>query len=167
MNVFNVYSYFVLVIVGALIIGLTLWFALRNMQVRPRMVIVGGVLVAYLIGMWAFNAINQYTPTDVRTVEEVEQRLNSGRPVFVMLYSNYCMGCMASVPAVRDLQPQLEDAGINLLLLNVHAEPGSQLLDRFGFRITPTYIVYTADGREVLRTNVTPSLEQIETAAAG
>jgi hypothetical protein len=71
---------------------------------------------------------------------------------------------MNELPAVRGLASQLASAGINALLLNIHEAPGSQLLERFGFRSTPTFIVYAADGREVLRSSHSPTLDEILTA---
>ena len=74
---------------------------------------------------------------------------------------------MSELSTVRGLQPELDAAGINTILLNIHEAPGSDLLERFGFQATPTFVVYSADGREMLRTNRAPSLENIISAANG
>ncbi|NWF70977.1 MAG: hypothetical protein HXY40_17975 [Chloroflexi bacterium] len=74
---------------------------------------------------------------------------------------------MNALSAVRGLQPELEAAGVNTLLLNIHQPPGSTLLERFAFVSTPTYIVYSAAGTETLRANRTPALADILAAAQG
>jgi hypothetical protein len=58
---------------------------------------------------------------------------------------------------VRGLQRQLEPEGIDTLLVDIHDEEGMVLRERFDFQLSPTYIVFDADGDEVWRANITPS----------
>jgi hypothetical protein len=78
-----------------------------------------------------------------------------------MLYSNYCMGCMASLTAVRDLLPDLEAAHFNTLLLDVNTAPARDMLARFDFISTPTFLIFAADGTEFSRFRRTPSRDEI------
>lgn len=76
---------------------------------------------------------------------------------------------MAELPAVRRLEPELEAAGIDLLLVNIHDETGQVLTERYDFELSPTYIVFGADGREVWRGARPPSVSEVRrlTAAEG
>lgn len=73
---------------------------------------------------------------------------------------------MSALPAVRELSQQLATNNIDALLLNIHDPIGEVLAERFDFVFSPTYLVFTADGTEVLRTNGTPRLDDIRLALA-
>ena len=62
---------------------------------------------------------------------------------------------------MRGLQRQLEPDGIDTLLANIHDEEGAALRERFDFRLSPTYIVFDAQGNEVWRANVIPSRSRV------
>ncbi|MCS6836462.1 MAG: hypothetical protein NZ750_10645 [Anaerolineae bacterium] len=65
-----------------------------------------------------------------------------------------------SLPAVRGLTEQLQSMSSlhwRVLLLDVHAQPASVMLERFAFRTTPTYILYDGQGDELWRANSVPS----------
>jgi len=76
------------------------------------------------------------------------------------------VACLAALPAVRGLTAELASAGIDALLLNIHDATGAALADRFDFVFSPTFLVFTADGREVLRANSLPRPEDIRLALA-
>jgi hypothetical protein len=73
---------------------------------------------------------------------------------------------MRDLAAVRDLQPRLNAADVNVLLLNIHEPVGSTLLERFDFRFTPTYLVFAPGGREVWRSHQLPVLDDVLAIAA-
>ncbi len=62
---------------------------------------------------------------------------------------------------MRETTPQLEATGFNVLLLDIHATPGRDLLERFKFVSTPTFLVFDASGQEVHRTATLPTLTEL------
>ncbi|NDJ85639.1 MAG: hypothetical protein GYB66_07115 [Chloroflexi bacterium] len=68
---------------------------------------------------------------------------------------------MRDVDTVRGLEPDLEEAGIDVLLVNIHTETGAELSERYDFEFSPTYIVFDADGTERWRSNSVPDLERV------
>jgi len=80
------------------------------------------------------------------------------------------MGCVTSLPAVRGLSEQLQSMSSlqwRVLLLDIHAQPTSAMLERFAFLSTPTYILYDGQGQEVWRANRVPSPESLLEALRG
>jgi hypothetical protein len=73
---------------------------------------------------------------------------------------------MASLPAVRGLSADLAAAEIDTLLVNIHDPLGAVLRERFDFVFSPTFLVFTAEGQEVLRANAVPRLDDIRLALA-
>lgn len=68
---------------------------------------------------------------------------------------------MQALPAVRAAAHELEQGGMDVLLLNIHEGPGSELLERFGFRTSPTYLLFDGAGQEVLRSSSLPSAAEL------
>lgn len=124
-----------------------------------------GVMAWYMFGVLLLAIAVRYPPSPYTTPEAVEEALYAGQPSFVMLYSNYCLGCIGTLPAMRAIVPDLEQAGIRPILLDVHTSPGRDLLKRFAFETTPTYLVFNAQGEETLRARSLPSLNVIEAAS--
>lgn len=67
---------------------------------------------------------------------------------------------------VREQTPQIQKQGVAVLLLNIHEPPGKELLGRFAFEFSPTYIVFDKTGEEVFRLNQLPSVDTIVNAAS-
>ncbi len=59
-------------------------------------------------------------------------------------------------------------AEVDVLLLNIHEGVGSRMLERFGFRTSPLYLIFDMDGEEVLRSSHLPTqatlLETVQNA---
>lgn len=157
MGFFNQYSFLIFSGIGGIALALMLW-----RWTRPPVALRATVLLFYAIGIIAFTLVMRYPAVEVSSVEQVETTLSNGRPTFMMFYSNYCVSCLAALPAVRDIQTQLVERDINVLLLNIHERPGSELLGRFGFEVSPTYLVFDAGGQEILRGSTLPTLAEIE-----
>ncbi|GAB4575566.1 MAG: hypothetical protein Kow0077_27670 [Anaerolineae bacterium] len=68
---------------------------------------------------------------------------------------------MAALPAVRELATELNANNVDTLLVNIHDAIGAVLTERFDFVFSPTFLVFTPDGAEVLRTNSVPRLDDI------
>jgi len=71
------------------------------------------------------------------------------------------MGCMRDLSTVRGQIPEIRRKDIDVLLLNIHTTPGSDLLSRFEFEFTPTYLIFKSDGEEVFRSNALPTVSDI------
>lgn len=71
---------------------------------------------------------------------------------------------MAALPAVRALESDLHSANVDTLLLDIHDEVGAALAERFGFRFSPTFLVFDPDGQEVWRSNAVPTLADVQAA---
>ena len=121
----------------------------------------------YVFGVLLLMLIVRYPASPYTTPQTVEAALVRGEPTFVMLYSNFCLGCIGVLPATQAILPELEAAGITPILLDIHNTPGRDLLTRFAFETTPTYIVFNAEGQETLRARSLPSLTAIQAAIKG
>jgi len=51
--------------------------------------------------------------------------------------------------------------GIDTLLVDIHGEDGAVLRERFGFELSPTFIVFDGTGCEVWRANMIPSRSRV------
>ena len=73
---------------------------------------------------------------------------------------------MRDLSAVGELKPHLLNANINVLLLNIFDSPGKDVLKRFDFHATPTFIFYDSDAQEVWRSSNLPVLDDLLALAA-
>ena len=64
---------------------------------------------------------------------------------------------MAELPAVRRLSREMKAEGYDMLMINIHDETGQVMLERFDFKYTPTFILYSIDGEELWRGNSVPT----------
>ncbi len=151
MQFFNQFSFLIFSAVGGVVLALLLW----RWQ-RPPLLLRGALMAAYAVGIVLVALLVRYPVGTVDSAEQVEATLNNGNPSLVMLYSNYCVGCMVALPGVRALQNDLADTPINFILLNIHERPGSSLLERFRFEISPTFLLFDRNGQEVLRSSSLP-----------
>lgn len=161
MSFFNQYSFLMLIVLAGISLSVGLW---RWRAAHPYLRT--GLMAWYVLGALLLALATRYPPgTDApQTPQQVEAMLNEGRPTLVMLYSNYCMGCVMSLPAVRSLSEELRamsDLQWRVLLLDVHAQPASVMLERFAFRTTPTYILFDGQSRELWRANGVPSAQTL------
>ena len=74
---------------------------------------------------------------------------------------------MKDLPAVRRLEAQLHREGIDVLLVNIHTEPGLTLTDRYQFEFSPTYILFDGGGSEIWRSNQRPDRDLVRSEIAG
>ena len=68
---------------------------------------------------------------------------------------------MKDLPAVRRLEAQLRRDGVEVLLVNIHTEPGLTLTDRYQFQFSPTYILFDGSGAEIWRSNRRPDRDLV------
>lgn len=70
---------------------------------------------------------------------------------------------MRDLSTVRGHLPDIQRHEIDVLLLDIHTSLGRDLLSRFGFEFTPTYLIYHGDGEEIFRSNTLPTVNEIIT----
>lgn len=161
MSILNQYSY--VLFAGLLILGVAVvMWRWRRGPVWLR----AGLIIVVTLGVFVLGTSRRYPTSEVTTLAEADAILTNEQPTFVMLYSNYCVGCLAALPSVRDLSGQLAANNIDTLLVNIHDNTGEALVERFKFVFSPTYLVFGPNGEEVLRANALPRLDQIQLAIA-
>lgn len=64
---------------------------------------------------------------------------------------------MAELRTVRALEDDLNDEGVNVLMVELQTDAGVELFRRFETNITPTFIILDADGQEKWRGHRMPS----------
>lgn len=156
-QLFNQYSYFWAVGV----IGLLLAAGLLNWRGGDRLVRLG-IFVGYLIVMMVIYSRFQYPDNEAESLTEVEAELRDGQPTLVVLYSQYCLACMAALPAVRDLEKDLQPDGVDTLIVDIHSEGGSDVAEYFDFKTSPTFILCDTAGNEIWRAHSTPSRDEVK-----
>ncbi len=103
-------------------------------------------------------------PSDVATIAEVDGIIGSGAPVVLEVYSDSCSMCLISNRSVDGLEHDLEGRA-TVLRLSLDEEVGRAAARRYGVSITPTFIVFTADGRERHRESGFPDTDRLRDEA--
>jgi thiol-disulfide isomerase/thioredoxin len=146
MALFAQFSFLIATLVGGALLLLGLWRWQRgNPYARA------GIFAWYVLGVLVIGLVFRYPAANAATPADVERILDNGKPTLVMLYSNFCLGCMAALPNVQAMLPDLQNANINVVLLDVNTSPARDMLARFDFVSTPTFLLYDADGAEIRR----------------
>ena len=68
---------------------------------------------------------------------------------------------MRDLSTVRGQLPDIQQNDVQALLLNIHETPGRDLLSRFDFVFSPTYLIFDSEGEELFRSNELPTVEDI------
>jgi len=68
---------------------------------------------------------------------------------------------MRDLSTVRGQLPEIQRQSIDVLLLNIHTLPARDMLTRFEFEFTPTYLIFGGNGEEVFRSNTLPSAIEV------
>ncbi|MCB9454705.1 MAG: hypothetical protein H6671_01820 [Anaerolineaceae bacterium] len=154
---FNQYSVFwisALVLLAAFII-------LRWRRVAWRATL-GAVIALAAVMVVGYTVLRPGT-SDVNSYTEAAATLANGRPTFLEFFSNYCVGCLASRPAVDDIVADIQ-GDFNILRVDIHSEFGRILRENLDFSFTPEFVVFNANGEEVWRGHVPPSQDQLALA---
>lgn len=161
MALLNQYSFLLFAVGGAIALTLTMWRLKRPTHVLIRVIVLSGYgLLAVLV---LAGAQFPTSTTSVDSFSQIEQTIQDGKPTFVMLYSHFCVGCIASLPSVQKLDDSLATRGqdIDVLFLDIHSDVGRVAREELGFNYTPTYILFDEMGEEVMRQNHIPSMDEI------
>jgi thiol-disulfide isomerase/thioredoxin len=154
---FNQYSYVFLslgLILGSIIVLLVL------RQRRPVVIGVAAALAGVLV---IGNFVVRPGSSDVNSVAAARTMLVNGKPTFVEFFSNYCLGCAAARPAVDQLVSRIQNQ-YNILRVDIHTDFGRDLREEYAFSYSPEFILFDTSGREVWRSHVPPSDEQLALA---
>ncbi|MFQ3565528.1 MAG: thioredoxin domain-containing protein [Aggregatilineales bacterium] len=158
MQIANQFSF---VIFGALtLIGLIGFLILC--RVRWQIVTVAGL--SFIALFVATFLLLRPGASDVDTLAEAEAMLTNGQPTLLEFFSNYCTGCLLVRPAVDQLVAEIDaqyNGSFNLLRVDIHTPVGRALRERYGFSFTPEFILFNHDGREVWRSHVPPTGQEI------
>ncbi len=82
----------------------------------------------------------------IRSRDELEEAVATGKPVFVDFMKNDCQPCRTMDGIVNELADEFQDEAI-VLKVNVSQVP--ELFDKFRVKATPTFIVLAAQGEGV------------------
>ncbi len=63
---------------------------------------------------------------------------------------------------MRELETELAAIEVDTLLLNIHEEVGAVVAERLDFRFSPTFLVFDPAGREVWRSGLLPTLQDVQ-----
>lgn len=144
LNPLNEYSFLILTAADLLVLGLLL----ARKGLNPR------IAAAWLAASLALGAGWLSLRTGAGTYEQADQAelviRSAERPVLVELYSDYCVACLAARPGLDALERDLAGR-LDVVRLNVASPAGRQLGAELGLRVTPTFILFNASGRELWR----------------
>lgn len=144
LNPFNQYSF--LLIAGGALLALAALLAVSGLNRRKA--------VAWLTAAAALGAAWLSLRTgesDFREIGQAELVIRAAeRPVLVEFYSDYCAGCLAAKPTLDLLERDLKDE-LQVIRLDVASAAGRELGGQLDLRVTPTFILFDVDGREVWR----------------
>jgi thiol-disulfide isomerase/thioredoxin len=139
----NHYSFLLLALGSTL--GLAAFLARDGLNRRDGLA-VGALAAGYAA---AFLLLGSGVETPGAT-DRLQAVIGSGRPVLVEIYSPYCLGCMAARPIVDQITA--EHLGrLDHLRVNRLNPAGRQFADQTGLVYTPAFLLYAADGTEILR----------------
>jgi thiol-disulfide isomerase/thioredoxin len=89
--------------------------------------------------------------------------IQNDRPTLVMLYSHFCVECVALLPALDDLQAQVDSAELSLDVVTIDIDTPAGRATREAYIFSPplTFILFDADGVEQSRPVSLPSLDDL------
>ncbi len=140
---------------------LAVFIILRWRRVTWRITL--GAVIVLVVMLVIGYAVLRPGVSDVNNYTEAAATLANGRPTFLEFFSNYCVGCLASRPAVDDIVANIQ-GDFNILRVDIHSEFGRILRENLAFSFTPEFVVFNANGEEVWRGHVPPSQDQLALA---
>jgi thiol-disulfide isomerase/thioredoxin len=156
-SLFNQYS--VLWISPLILLGLFVVLRLRRAAWRVSLVVMLLAVVVLAAGYLALRPGN----SDVDSFTEAAATIANGRPTFLEFFSNYCVGCLASRPAVDTIVADIQ-GDFNILRVDIHSDFGRILRENLTFSFTPEFVLFNTSGEEIWRSHVPPSQEQLALA---
>lgn len=137
------YSFLLMTLVA---IGLLAFFLLRDGARSSDWI----ALASLALGFMMAYGLAQPGPSTAQHAQDVLDRLGVGQPVLLELQSPYCLGCMAARPIVDKIERE-HARQLVVIRMNVQEPAGRAVAERFGFRATPTFILFDRQGTEIWR----------------
>lgn len=118
-------------------------------------------LVLFVLG--AGWTTSRHGPSDVANLAELDAAIAAGTPVVLELYSDTCTMCLISKRSVDAME---EDLAGHAVVIQVSADEqvGRDASRVYGMRSLPTFVVLSAEGREIYRDTGSPDVEAIKAA---
>ena len=99
-------------------------------------------IILLIVGAYTFLR----TPGDgFESVETLQRQLSNGTPTIIEFYSNTCSICLASKPAVTQMEKDLAGQ-VQVLQLNIKDEVGRTLATQWGVYGVPTFVILDGQG---------------------
>ena len=144
-------------IIGVIVFGLGALFAWDHRRSWRALAVIATVLLVLSAGYLT----SRHGPSDVQTIGEADTILAAGAPVVLEVYSDSCTLCLISKRTVDGMKQDLEGQA-TVLRINVNEEVGREVSRRFGVGHLPTFIVFSADGRETYRESGLPDTDRLK-----
>jgi cytochrome c-type biogenesis protein len=153
----NQYSF----IIAAVFIFIVAALVLFGRKARWQELFSLGVIGLGLILAWVVLHPVQ-TPL-MGNAQKVQAMIGQGKPVLLEFQSPYCLGCTRMKPIIDKLEADNQDT-LLVIRLNVQDAVGRELAAHYGFKFTPTFIFFDAQGNELWRSVGTIDLERVRTS---
>lgn len=95
---------------------------------------------------------------EIRTQAELDRAVHAGKPVLVELYSNFCLICMATRQAIRQVHYELGDACV-VTRIELPTVGGREIAEKYRILYTPSFLFFDEHGdllRMIVPDTVTP-----------
>jgi thiol-disulfide isomerase/thioredoxin len=144
MKVVNQHSFLILALgTLAILAALAISRTARSRRINISLVI---VLAFFLTG---YLLLNPGTGSSLNS-DQITATVGNGTPVLLEFQSPYCVACMAAKPIVDRIE-QMYTHRLIVIRLNVQDPASKTIMARYAFQYTPTFILFNAQGREILR----------------
>ena len=147
-------------ILAVLLYGVAAMFAWEHRRSWRSLAAIAFVLLVLTSGYLT----SRHGPSDVASIVEVDAVFASGIPVVLELYSDTCTLCIVSKRSVDGLERDLEGRA-TVLRVSADEDVGRAVARRYGLGLLPTFVVFTADGRERYRESGIPDTGRLKEQA--
>ena len=80
--------------------------------------------------------------------EDFDSTLQTGEPVFLVLYSNFWVACLSNKPIVDRLEAKLT-GHIRVFRIDIRSDLGRYVSDKYNEKTVPAFIVFDSQGTQV------------------
>jgi thiol:disulfide interchange protein len=147
-------------ILAVLILGIAGMFGWEQRRNWRGLAVIA--LVLFVLGAGWTTA--RHGGSDIANLAELDAAVASGTPVVLELYSDTCTLCLISNRSVNAMEADLEGRAV-VVRVSADEQVGRDAARRYGMRSLPTFVVLSADGREVFRDTGSPDIDAIKEAA--
>ncbi len=103
--------------------------------------------LSLLIGATAFLSASTYALVPTESNAQIP---TPGMVTLLDVSSHYCIPCRAMKPRMESLSKRFDETGLAKVFL-VDMEDDPAIIDRFQIEVTPTFLFFDAEGKEVAR----------------